>query len=380
MTAAGYAVVIITRDRPSYLKQFIKALDQAIRANGDIQCHGVAIVDDSVDRRSRVSNAHSLRTLMKNAPHRWIDREVQEKLTREAGFVEVRGLLRPLGSRHWCVGGARNTGALYWLTSNPCPQVIAFFDDDLLPIDRNHEWLHCLVSKCGRSGEITGARITGMQDESRLESIHRRLLSTESLSIDKAIDDRHEAYPISGGCMVVPSELMKKNCFPLVYNEDWILCLEFLAEDARVCLLPDPLLWQRMSRDKISMRRLQQEAIGGLAYRTMLRLHPAKRRLESIVEEEELWAEERSRYCREVLDVHMACVQVKSCGDRLQDFELGALSVWVSQVPPTQDSFSDHGLARASWCRILERHLLRENPSGRLTRACDSTDQAPSTT
>jgi hypothetical protein len=193
-----------------------------------------------------------------------------------------------------------------------------------------------------------------MQDESTLDRMRRRLLSTEIPSIDEAAYDRHDAYPISGGCMVVSSGLMRKNCFPLLYNEDWIFCLELLAEDAQVRQLPGPLLWQRMSRDKMSMHRLQQEAIGELAYRTMLRLPPAKRRLESVVGEEELWAEERSRYCREILDVHLLCGQVKSFGDRRQDLDFGALRVWVAQVPCTQVSFSDHGFARSLWCRTLE--------------------------
>lgn len=355
MTAVGYAVVIITRDRPSYFEQFINALDLAISAKGDIQCHGVAIVDDSIDRRSRASNALSLRTLMKSAPSHWIGRELQEKLTIEAGFVEANGLFRTLGLRSWCAGGARNTGALYWLTRKPCPQVIAFFDDDLLPVDGNHEWLHCLVSECARSKNITGARITGVPDESMLNRIRRHTLSTERSSIDKARDDRHEAYPISGGCMAVSSGLMRRNCFSLIYNEDWILCLELLAKDAGVCLLPRPLLYQRASREKISVRRLQREAIGELAYRTMIRMHPAKRRLDSVVEEEGLWGEERCRYYKEILEVHRVYTQVESYGDQLQDVDFGALSDWISQIPPTQDSFYDHGHARASWRRILEQ-------------------------
>ena len=132
MRGSTYAVVIITRDRPGYLKQFIKVLDPAIRANRDIKCNGVAVIDDSVDPKARACNAHSLQIFMRSVPAHWIDRNMQEKLAREAGLWGIRGLARPLGSRPWCVGAARNTGALYWLTSEQCPHMIVFFDDDLM--------------------------------------------------------------------------------------------------------------------------------------------------------------------------------------------------------------------------------------------------------
>jgi hypothetical protein len=366
MTAAGYAVVIITRDRPSYLEQFLKALDSALRVNRDVECLGVAIIDDSVDRVSRASNARSLRRFLTSAPGICVDREVQERLIREAGDLESRGLLRALGARSWCVGAARNTGALYWLTRNPGPVMIAFFDDDLLPIDGNHEWLARLVCECGRSGKIIGARITGTPDESRLDRRRRRLLTSERRSVEEATDDRHEAYPISGGCMVVPSELMRKNCFPLIYNEDWIFCLELVAEGATARQLRGPLLRQRRSRDKEPIYRLKQESVGQLAYRTMVRLPPNHRRLESVVQEEELWAEERARYCREILDVDLLSAQAGAGGGRRQHLDLGALRVWVAQLSPAQDSFNDHGFAKTLWRRkLLSQGPLRENLSGR---------------
>lgn len=333
--------VVITRDRSKYVAAFVPWLVGALR-NCQLTCAGVAIVDDSCGEAHRRRVRAMTNEVCHDTPIEHIGRRKQSQLLAAAFPDREAGLFtRPLGLRSVNVGSSRNTGSIYWLLQSRPPDVICYFDDDLLPIAGAQRWLWKAACIANKQDCAVGCTLGGMQDESSLERFRGTMTGQRQR---QRVCGQH-AYSISGGCVVMSKEMVARIPFSGLYNEDWIFFLEAGAYGFRTTRLPGRAFSQRESKSRLSASRLKREAIGEIAFRALKCAPRGSALLEWIAEHEEAWEDARRSYMDEVQEV----VKLARRQRLAEGSIVSSLSVWLARIGIDRVRFDEHKRARRIW-------------------------------
>ncbi len=301
----SYGLVVITRDRPASLCELLPWLHESVN---ETRCQGVALVDDSVNADTVLRNGALVSSLKGGHAVFHLTRDEQNVL-RERAFsgAGVGALMRPLGELQWNIGSSRNTGILFWLMQKAAPEVLIFIDDDLIPLSKASGSLERIAVTAYRKNALIGLRLGGMPDESMLKRLIRSLRDGDVGNELYAQRSRKDAYPISGGCVAIPAELLRVAPFYSIYNEDWIFFLEGEHLGYKHLLMEEKVFAQRESPLDLGPDRLKREAYGEIQFRVLWRLPFGSRRIESLARCGDLWRASCAQYNEEVAEAVRYC-------------------------------------------------------------------------
>lgn len=223
--------MVITRDRPQYLRPTLIGLASALGKT--VNAVQLVVVDDSTLSKSRVLNSEIFASIFRASKPgvAIIDQARIDEICPHRSLRSFKGLIRPLGNPSRDVAAARNAGLL-WLRS--CyrypPEVVTFLDDDVVLHRGQRGWAE-MLSGAITDRSIVGGVLTGAADMCSLVRMKAYLLSlATNVPLGRALrqmaDEDKEGSPspqVSGGLMTVPWSLLTKCMFPRLYNEDWLL-------------------------------------------------------------------------------------------------------------------------------------------------------------
>src|SRR5262249_4805432 len=166
---------------------------------------------------------------------------------------------------------------------------------------------------------------------------------------------RWNAYPISGGCMAAPSDLIRAHPFGQVYNEDYFLFYELVGIGVQSLVLPAALsVRHRHTPRSITLENLQREAIGEIADHALPSAPERERTLDWLAEHWDVWRRSRDSAAADARKLAEWCELSPSAEDNERAPILLALAAWLGQFEGDRRSFADHRRARSIWARALE--------------------------
>ncbi|WP_448203860.1 hypothetical protein [Azospirillum sp. sgz302134] len=340
----SYGVILITRDRPDYLRAFAPRLRKAIEAGTPGACRGVAVVDDSLEASSRAANA-----ALCVPPLMQLTAVEQERLLDGFAAEQRPRFGRRLGDPSWSVGTSRNVGTLAFL-ADPAgrPDVLVYLDDDLDPQPGKDRWLVDMVEAAAGRRAVAGYPLGGMPDESRLLRIRRRALANSGRPIPDS--DRPASLPISGGCVAIPASCMAALPYSLLYNEDYFLFMELEAMGVPMVTMPDDNApWHRHTKDTLTLGKLQLEALGDIIHHAMLHGPAGGQTLDWLAANGWAWTEAKNAYLRDLDALRALCAASPSAEDHAELPLLSALGAWLEAHVFDMGPVAAHALTRKTW-------------------------------
>lgn len=213
-------VICLTKNRPRTLALSLDAVVDDLKRSGAVEGK-VVVLDDSTRSRDIALNRRLVRA---KAPAMYVGSSHQAQHLRVMKSNLADGslrfpLLKHLGDPRGTIGGLRNYGLLFGLTTWS-PEVIVFLDDDVVLADNSSGIgnLEELASTVGRRRRrIAGGVLEGIPDVSSLE---RMLLAV----IPPGQHDPEFPRPpnVSGGFMALSTDCAALCPFPPWYDEDLV--------------------------------------------------------------------------------------------------------------------------------------------------------------
>lgn len=335
-----FAIVLITRDRPGFAVESLEWIACAGKKLASCECLGIVVVDDSIDEQARTRLQVAVEETAVRCPVIHLSARDQLSLMTSCFGDAWRIFARPLGDPDVNIGSSRNTGMAYWLMRGRRPDMLVFFDDDLIPTTVAQGWLESMILLADQVHGIVGMRLGGMIDESTVKRLVRGLRGNGESS------PRKHSHPVSGGCVAIARGICERFPFSFFYNEDWLLFLEAEAAGYEVIRLDRVALAQHNSSPIVSRERLEREALGEIAFRVLQKMPATHNCLDSLAADSDAWTTERSTYRSEIDAASKLCTR---CGMNDEARVLRELSGVLQGLEMEDGLRANHRIRRQLW-------------------------------